>query len=63
MKLKFSALYLVFGMLLVSAQTKKWNLNDCIDYALENNISIKQFELDVTETSIEKSDAVEIIIE
>ena len=31
----------------VSAQENKvWNLKECVDYALENNISIKQSELD-----------------
>jgi outer membrane protein len=29
----------------VSAQEKKWSLEECIEYALENNISIKQQEL------------------
>lgn len=28
------------------AQEKKWNLQDCVNYALENNISVKQSELD-----------------
>ncbi len=28
------------------AQTKKWSLQDCINYAIENNVSIKKSELD-----------------
>lgn len=26
----------------ISAQTKKWSIYECVDYALENNISLKQ---------------------
>ena len=28
-----------------NAQDKKWTLQECVDYAVENNISIKQQEL------------------
>ncbi|MFS4467564.1 TolC family protein [Maribacter sp. 2210JD10-5] len=33
-------------------------MNDCIIFALENNLSIKQLELDVSEVDIEKSNAI-----
>ncbi|WP_274474686.1 TolC family protein [Mangrovimonas aestuarii] len=39
-------------------QTKKWTLQECVDYALENNISIKQSELDVKQAEINKKDAI-----
>ena len=43
----YSSLILVFLFgLMTQAQTKKWTLEECIQYALENNISIKQTELD-----------------
>ena len=29
----------------INAQDKKWTLQECVDYALDNNISIKQQEL------------------
>jgi outer membrane protein len=32
--------YLFFGVSL-QAQTKKWTLEECVQYALENNISIR----------------------
>lgn len=32
---------------------KKWTLKECVEYALENNISIKQSELDLKATDIE----------
>jgi outer membrane protein len=38
---------LLFGMAL-GAQTKKWTLKECVVHALENNISVKQSELDIT---------------
>jgi len=41
----------------VQAQNKKWTLKECVDYALENNISVKQSELDVELTEISKVDA------
>jgi outer membrane protein len=34
----------LFGCLSVFAQNKKWTLQDCVNYALENNITIKQNE-------------------
>lgn len=47
---------LIFTMSL-SAQTKKWTLEECVEYALKNNISIKQSELDVEMADISKRDA------
>ncbi len=49
---------LVLLSLSIQAQTKKWTLNECIDYALENNISIKQSQLDLELSEINKKDAV-----
>ncbi len=42
----------------LTAQTKKWTLQECVAYALENNISIKQSALDVEFAEIERSDAI-----
>lgn len=47
MKAKSIILTLVFSLTLLSAaesaaQTRKWSLQDCIDYAMENNISLRQ---------------------
>jgi outer membrane protein len=41
----------------VNAQ-KKWTLKECVDYALENNIAIKQSQLDRENTEIDKNDAI-----
>lgn len=42
---------------LISAQEKKWTLQECVNYALENNISIQQSELNVLQGEIDKKDA------
>ena len=48
---------LVFGFF-ANAQQKKWTLQECVDYALKNNISIKQSELDIKSANIDKSSAI-----
>ena len=40
------------------SQTKKWTLRECVDYAVVNNITVKQSELDLQNTTIAKKDAV-----
>jgi outer membrane protein len=40
------------------SQSKKWTLRECVDYALENNISVKQTELDIKTSSIDKRGAI-----
>lgn len=40
------------------AQNKKWTLQECVDYAIKNNISIKQSELDLETTKIGKNAAI-----
>ncbi|MFL9843097.1 TolC family protein [Flavobacterium rhizosphaerae] len=41
----------------VLAQEKKWTLQECVAYALEHNISVRQSELDLKVTEITKKDA------
>jgi outer membrane protein len=49
---------LLFGFGLSSqAQIKQWTLEECVRYALENNITIKLSELDVKNADIDKKDA------
>lgn len=40
------------------AQSKKWTLKECVIYALENNISIKQSELDIESADADKLAAI-----
>lgn len=49
---------LLFFGIGAGAQNKEWTLQECVEYALENNISVKQSELDAALSEIEVSDAV-----
>tara|TARA_B110000211_G_scaffold46056_1_gene49154 strand:+ start:5954 stop:7315 length:1362 start_codon:yes stop_codon:yes gene_type:complete len=42
----------------ITAQNKQWTLEECVVYALSNNISIKQSTLNIELAEIEKSDAI-----
>ena len=58
MKYRITLLLLVFGMITLSAQLKKWTLEECVVYAVENNLSVEQFRLDLENAQIDKSDAI-----
>ncbi|WP_340200369.1 TolC family protein [Ascidiimonas sp. W6] len=58
MKAKLIMIIVLFTVALTNAQNKKWTLKECIDHALEHNIDIKQFELDLENSEIDKSDAI-----
>ena len=45
MRTKFVSVLALLFLINVHAQKKIWNLQECINYALDNNISIKQQEL------------------
>ncbi len=47
-------LFFILSGIASQAQVKKWTLKECVEYALENNISVKQSELDVELTDIER---------
>ncbi|MFD1094204.1 TolC family protein [Salegentibacter chungangensis] len=55
-KLSFLACILFLGIS-ATAQEKKWTLQECVNYALENNISIKQSELELELADIEELEA------
>ena len=57
---KYSLLTIfLFSVLLAAAQEgDKWTLQECVNYALENNISIKQSELNLELSEIEQLDAI-----
>jgi outer membrane protein len=61
MNYKFYTAFIVV-LLLLSTHThaqdkKKWSLQECVDYAIKNNISIKLTGLDVQTAAVSKSDA------
>ena len=57
-KIYFSLILLMLYCLPSNAQSKKWTLSECVNYALEHNISIKQTELDIKTSTIDKRGAV-----
>lgn len=57
-KILLSVFFLSFGILANAQDNEGWTLQECVQYAMENNISIKQSELDVELTETRISDAV-----
>lgn len=55
MKKSIIILFVLFGVV-AQAQVKKWTLKECVDYALEKNINIKQAELDLSQSELNKKD-------
>ncbi|WP_405410572.1 TolC family protein [Maribacter sp. Asnod1-A12] len=58
MKVKITGLLLLCSVVIGMAQQKKWTLEECVAYAVENNLTVKQSELDLESTLIDKSDAI-----
>lgn len=57
-KIHFSLILLLLICVSSRSQSKKWTLRECVDYAVENNISVKQTELDIKTTIIDKRGAI-----
>lgn len=55
---KLVLIFTLFFGLASNAQVKKWTLEECVRYALDNNISIKQSELDLKTSDVEKLEAI-----
>lgn len=53
MKKSIIIVLLLFGVF-SQAQSKKWTLKECVQYALENNISVKQSALDIELAEVDK---------
>ena len=58
MKIKITALLLLCSIGMLSAQLRKWTLEECVTYAVENNLTIEQFRLDLDDARIDKLDAI-----
>ena len=52
-----SLVFFLFASVVGTAQTKTWTLEECVKYAIENNISIKNTELDTKTADINKRGA------
>ena len=57
MKFKIVIIVLFFSVGFASGQTKKWTLEECVSYAVDNNLTIEQYELDLENVKIDESDA------
>lgn len=57
MKFKITLLMIFCAVFITNAQMKKWTLQECVTFAVDNNLTIEQFELDLENASIDKSDA------
>jgi len=58
MKFKITIILVVCAVFITNAQMKKWTLEECVIYAVENNLSVQQFQLDLENAKIDKSDAI-----
>ena len=54
---KIIIIFSIVGLSIQGNAQKKWTLRECVEYALQNNISVLQSELDVSDAKIDKSDA------
>jgi outer membrane protein len=54
---QYISLFLILIATFAQAQEKKWTLKECVDYAIENNISVQQAQLDTELIAIDKKDA------
>lgn len=55
---QYISLFLILVGTFAQAQEKKWTLKECVDYALEKNISIQQAQLDNDLIAIDRKDAI-----
>ena len=58
MKIKITLALCLLTFALASAQVRKWTLEECVIYAVDNNLTIEQFELDLANAEIDRSDAI-----
>ena len=57
MKIRVTLFMIICAAFITNAQMKKWTLQECVTYAVDNNLTIEQFELDLENAKIDKSDA------
>jgi len=57
MKYKLTLLLIIGALFAMNGQIKKWTLEECVTYAVDNNLTIEQFELDLENVKINESDA------
>lgn len=61
--MKYRIMLLLLGVcFLGQAQLRQWTLEECVTYAVDNNLSIEQLELDLESSKLDKSDAIGALI-
>ncbi|WP_343487528.1 TolC family protein [Allomuricauda sp. d1] len=58
MKFQSIIMAMLLATVIAHAQQRKWTLEECVIYAVDNNLTIEQFELDLENAKIDKSDAI-----
>ncbi|MGB5189480.1 TolC family protein [Robiginitalea sp.] len=58
MKLRIITALCLLSLGMLSGQVKKWTLEECVFYAVENNLSVQQAELDLKNAELDKSEAI-----
>ena len=62
MKHKLTLLLIIGFLFAVNGQVKKWTLEECVVYAVDNNLTVAQSELDLENAKIDESDAIGALI-
>ncbi len=57
MKYKLTVLLIIGALFAMNGQMKKWTLEECVTYAVDNNLTIEQLELALENVKIDESDA------
>lgn len=57
MRFRISILLFLLTVGTLTAQMRKWTLEECVAFAVDNNLTIEQFELDLENARIDRSDA------
>ncbi len=62
MKHKLTLLLIIGFLFAANGQVKKWTLEECVVYAVDNNLTVAQSELDLDNSKIDESDAIGALI-
>ena len=62
MKLRIITALCLLSLGMLSGQVKKWTLEECVIYAVENNLSVQQAELDLRNAALDKSEAISALL-
>lgn len=57
MRNTITGLLLLVALFVSNAQMRTWTLQECVEYAVEHNLTVEQFELDLENAKIDRKDA------